>query len=429
MKNLIEYVKEHMAASAIFLGVVVMLIAGVVMIISKNSDKDNKDNKEHLSANAETSDEEVSSDNDSSGDDKDDNESGANGEDNTPGASDNPSDNPSDNSSDSSDDESVTNSEGNPIGDEPTLPFDDGSGSNEPVSKPNSDNEEGSDESGNDDGAGNDKPVGDSDEPNENDNPNNTDEPSKSPSSSKEEESNDGNDGNDGNGGNGGDDGSSDNLTEEEKFLAMDDIEYVANPDGTVTITGGSLYGDVVIPATIDGKKTRVGERAFYSYGSVSNVTSLVIKSIEVQSNAFSDCDKLVSVTFSEEVERLGENAFSDCDALTSVSFLGNKVTEIPRGLFNRCVSLTSIVLPSSVVKVNAAFITPGNYFTSEVGIKRPNESDYMNNVPKFTVYVYNEPSEVWTENTADGYKEYNSLLEGLLTVRKANISVVKLGE
>lgn len=420
MRKLLDYVKEHMAMSAVFLGVAIMLIAGIVMIIVNAGGEDNvkqlsdiesessenatdsegnpiepsKEGEDTPSAdnpNGDISDgtkpsgDSSSGDNEGSGSLDGTDEGGGKPGNDTPSSDKSDSDKPSGDSSDSDSSESDSSNNDSSSGD-----------SNKPSGdSSDDDSDDGDSSSGGSDGdsSSSDKPSGDSDKPD-----------SEKPSD---------------------DTPSDEDMTEEEKFLTKNKIEYVTNSDGTVTITGGSLYGDVVIPATIEGKKTIVGERAFYSYGSVCEVTSLVIKSVEVKSNAFSNCTKLVSVTFSEEVERLGENAFSDCDSLTGVTFLGNKVTEIPKGLFNRCTKLSSIALPSSITRVNASFVTSGNYYTSQAGISKPSEVDYTNIVPELTVYISSEPSEVWTENNSSGYVKYGSLLEGLSSVRKANVKVV----
>jgi hypothetical protein len=86
--------------------------------------------------------------------------------------------------------------------------------------------------------------------------------------------------------------------------------------------------GDVVIPATISGKRvTTIGYRAFH------------------------DCASLTSVTIPEGVTTIGDSAFSGCSGLTSVT-IPDSVTTIDMEAFSGCSSLTSVTIPDSVTTI-----------------------------------------------------------------------------
>ncbi len=67
-----------------------------------------------------------------------------------------------------------------------------------------------------------------------------------------------------------------------------------------------------------------------------------------IASSAFSDCDKLLSVTIPEYITTLGRYAFSYCDNLTSVTYNAQH-TVLPAQSFSHCPSLRSVTLPDSL--------------------------------------------------------------------------------
>ena len=63
---------------------------------------------------------------------------------------------------------------------------------------------------------------------------------------------------------------------------------------------------------------------------------------------AFSDCDRLTSITIPESVTNIGGWAFRGCKSLTSIT-IPNSVTSIGDYVFRGCESLTSITIPEGV--------------------------------------------------------------------------------
>ena len=72
-----------------------------------------------------------------------------------------------------------------------------------------------------------------------------------------------------------------------------------------------------------------------------------------IPDKAFSNCDKLTSITIPDCVNMIGDNAFNDCGSLLSVN-LGNGITVIGDNAFYNCGNLTSITLPDSVSTVGS---------------------------------------------------------------------------
>ena len=92
----------------------------------------------------------------------------------------------------------------------------------------------------------------------------------------------------------------------------------------TITRYTGS-GGDVVIPATIDGKRvTKIGDGAF-DIGVNDDIKSVIIPNgvTEIGKNAFRFCHGLTSITVPKSVTRIGDLAFDETN-IASVYFEGN---------------------------------------------------------------------------------------------------------
>ncbi len=203
---------------------------------------------------------------------------------------------------------------------------------------------------------------------------------------------------------------------------------YVDNSDGTVSITGGDVEGELIIPATIDGKPVVLSENAFaiMGYGN-DTITSVEINAEVIGACAFQNCTALKTVIIGENVKEIGNGAFANCPALETVVFKGEGVTELPEYVFMGCPKMTSITLPASITKVHVGFITSYQPYVLEKYPNGPVEDlDYESIVPEFTLYTYSEPGEVtvWSNLYGAEYTEYDGLGSIGTETRKANFKV-----
>lgn len=136
---------------------------------------------------------------------------------------------------------------------------------------------------------------------------------------------------------------------------------YSDNPDGTITITGGTIVTPKLeIPAELDGKKvSAIGNSAFLFQ---SFITDLVIpegvKSLDWY--CFNTCENLETVTLPDSLEFIDSWAFERCSKLKTINVPAN-VTRINGGAFAQNSSMTSITCDpanKNYVSVNGVLFT-----------------------------------------------------------------------
>lgn len=103
------------------------------------------------------------------------------------------------------------------------------------------------------------------------------------------------------------------------------DFGYLLFPDGTVYISDyfGDTSGDVVIPATLDGRA--VDGFWLESFYYRDDITSVVISEgvPKIDAMTFYGCSNLVSITIPASVTTIGDDAFKGCTALQTVIYNG----------------------------------------------------------------------------------------------------------
>ncbi|MFM8891736.1 MAG: leucine-rich repeat protein, partial [Planctomycetia bacterium] len=153
--------------------------------------------------------------------------------------------------------------------------------------------------------------------------------------------------------------------------FASVDGTLVDRSTGTVILCPRGRQGALLLPNTV----TRIAANAF---ADCDGLTSIVIPGSvkEIPSGAFDDCDGLQSVVIESGVEVIGEfvwhietlprpvrpefvidayGAFQGCSALRSISIPGS-VKRIGPGVFDGCVSLTTVTLGVGVKTIGGAW-------------------------------------------------------------------------
>lgn len=138
------------------------------------------------------------------------------------------------------------------------------------------------------------------------------------------------------------------NITSAENLEVS--VTAKAYPAPTETYTG-----DMTIPASVVYSEKKysvksVESNAFYNCNSLISI-SLPNTISSIDYNAFCGCISLCSVTLPNNITSIGIAAFYNCSSLASIS-LPSSITSIGNIAFQGCSSLTSITLPNSISSI-----------------------------------------------------------------------------
>ena len=115
----------------------------------------------------------------------------------------------------------------------------------------------------------------------------------------------------------------------------------------TLRNTGNEVFkGCTGLETVVLGEKTKLSYAMFVRSG-VKNV--VLYETLEIPAYCFAECENLESVTFKNNIWRIGNGAFCENDKLTTVVFEGS-VDIIGEQAFYDCPALTTLTLPNSDV-------------------------------------------------------------------------------
>lgn len=133
---------------------------------------------------------------------------------------------------------------------------------------------------------------------------------------------------------------------------ASEGLDIVVEGDYCVVYGIGSCVDtDIVIPAYYNGIPVAgINSNAFSDCTSLTSITIPdSVTSIGVY--AFKGCASLTSITIPDSVTSIGDQAFQNCTGLQSI-IIPNSVTSIGAQAFGNCTNLTSITIPDSVTRI-----------------------------------------------------------------------------
>ena len=174
----------------------------------------------------------------------------------------------------------------------------------------------------------------------------------------------------------------------------------------------------------------------FSNCSSLTHIDLSECKSLtSISDYTFINCSKLESVIFPSSLISIGTRAFYGCVALKEVDMMEcTLLTSINSFAFSGCSNLTSIVLPSSLSFIdNGAFAGCKNLMKITTHATTPPRIEYssyhaFDEVDR-SIPVYVPKGTVDAHKVADGWKEFNNILElstGLSNMDAADALVVQ---
>ena len=130
-------------------------------------------------------------------------------------------------------------------------------------------------------------------------------------------------------------------------YLLENKAEVIASPDVTgpsITIPANITYNDEQYPVKA------IQDGAFEGNQSIKQIT-LEADITSIGKRAFFD-NRFTSFTIPATVERIDADAFLYCASMETLTFAGDKVTELPSGVFRNCYALEEVSLPASITKI-----------------------------------------------------------------------------
>ena len=150
-----------------------------------------------------------------------------------------------------------------------------------------------------------------------------------------------------------------------ETDLEIERLQYYGDKD--IVPSDGNLFFFIPIDdktASISLKRNRHTELVIpYKY---IDDDEKEYKIINIEDEAFYNCNNLITVTIPNSVTRIGEDAFNNCNNLTSV-IIPNSVTSIGKYAFSYCRSLANVTIPNSITQIRDGTFYNCNNLTSVI--------------------------------------------------------------
>jgi len=224
------------------------------------------------------------------------------------------------------------------------------------------------------------------------------------------------------------------NVIGSQAFYHINDNAYVT--EGAGKYLGNSVNKKLIL-VSMDSSATSLtidNETKIIYSGAIkgnSNISSVIIPGnvTTLASEAFENCSSLTSVEIqaptAEEVKNgeylmsIGASAFSGCESLTTLNISSTSIKTIENGAFNGCSSLQTVVLPDTVVEIQA------NAFTACASL---NNVEFGNNTEIIGTQAFKDCSKIKTIDTKNVLQIGESAFSGcelLETVAFGEVSTI----
>lgn len=135
-------------------------------------------------------------------------------------------------------------------------------------------------------------------------------------------------------------------------FYNCINLAHVSLSTNISEIPTNAFTGTKLSTVTIPYSVTKIREAAFRSNRSLQTVTFNTGSNCnELGAQAFSQCSSLTSITLPSGIVKIGDKAFEQCTKLESI-VLPDQLKQIYGGTFNQCSSLRNVTIPNNVTQI-----------------------------------------------------------------------------
>ena len=151
--------------------------------------------------------------------------------------------------------------------------------------------------------------------------------------------------------------GESSQLTriESQAFYYCRNLTSITIPDGVTSIEEKAFYNCSSLTSITFGENSQLTSIGDYAFSDCSSLTSIEIPNsvTSIEKGAFSDCSSLTSITFTENNQWtiIEDKAFGSCYNLVKINMLGNQV--IRANAFSGCNKSISVILSNNSQRVD----------------------------------------------------------------------------
>jgi len=129
--------------------------------------------------------------------------------------------------------------------------------------------------------------------------------------------------------------------------------ESVTVKEGTTLIATGAFFNSTVKSLTLPDSLKIINSNAFSTCCSLTSVT--IPEGVEnIEYGAFYSCSSLKEVSLPSTLKTIGSNCFADCTSLTSLD-VPESVTDLPNGMLFGCSAVTAFEIKDTVTSIGSS--------------------------------------------------------------------------
>lgn len=137
-------------------------------------------------------------------------------------------------------------------------------------------------------------------------------------------------------------------------LIDVDELDIIEGtlivPSDIIEIADSAFKDDQIIKVELPSSIKKIGVKAFSRLKKIKEVI-LAEGLIEIEDEAFKDCENLTKINIPTTVEKIGKSAFQNCASLQAIE-LPKSIKELGALAFSNCSKLTNVILNANVLEL-----------------------------------------------------------------------------